>query len=544
MKDRKKHEKQLRLKAKKDAEKAKSNKSVDLPTEEVTTTKKPKGFLAKQMEELFNPKPIDFDPADQEISQFSTQKTFGNLYQGSDDSEAEDIDDDMNDGKESISKSSLKSAPEQKLRLRADIALFDGKYAGKKASRRDLQDSDQEDDSEDASEDDSEYGESPSQDSGDEDDDLDQEIEDQSDKDDEKDIDSDDDEQENRQVDDEDADYGFSNFMNTNTEALHQIEKELEEEELNATSTFHQTATKDVEKAAHVRNQMAFWDEFVDVRIRLQKALTIANKFPQENVINQLKNTSNGSQVMQLAQESLNNTFTLLDSLYECRQILTSGNQELPAYPKKRLREDDSERPDHDKAWEALHKVDQSFEPYMNESIDRWNRKTQIFSGDITGKKLKSMNQTILKQVEFLMADKERLIKRTQLKRSGFRVIGKPVSKSTVAQVQNEEEEYDEEIFDDTDFYSQILKELIERKTGADSSDPIALSRQYLNMMQMKGRNRKSVDRRASKGRKIRFIVHEKLVSFMAPLNREYPPVLDDLCSNLFGKGPSAPATD
>ncbi len=35
---------------------------------------------------------------------------------------------------------------------------------------------------------------------------------------------------------------------------------------------------------------------------------------------------------------------------------------------------------------------------------------------------------------------------------------------------------YDEEIFDDDDFYHQLLRELIQRKTS-DISDPIALSR-------------------------------------------------------------------
>ena len=36
--------------------------------------------------------------------------------------------------------------------------------------------------------------------------------------------------------------------------------------------------------------------------------------------------------------------------------------------------------------------------------------------------------------------------------------------------------DYDEEIFDDHDFYHQLLRELIERKT-TDINDPIALSR-------------------------------------------------------------------
>ena len=38
------------------------------------------------------------------------------------------------------------------------------------------------------------------------------------------------------------------------------------------------------------------------------------------------------------------------------------------------------------------------------------------------------------------------------------------------------QKDYDEEIFDDDDFYHQLLRQLIERKT-VDMNDPIALSR-------------------------------------------------------------------
>ena len=36
--------------------------------------------------------------------------------------------------------------------------------------------------------------------------------------------------------------------------------------------------------------------------------------------------------------------------------------------------------------------------------------------------------------------------------------------------------DYDEEIYDDDDFYHQMLRELIEKKT-TDVNDPVALSR-------------------------------------------------------------------
>jgi protein AATF/BFR2 len=50
-------------------------------------------------------------------------------------------------------------------------------------------------------------------------------------------------------------------------------------------------------------------------------------------------------------------------------------------------------------------------------------------------------------------------------------------------------------------------------------------------------KQRKAVDRRASKGRKLRYHVHEKLVNFMAPVELQAPQFAAQLFSNLFGGG-------
>ncbi|EDM05514.1 apoptosis antagonizing transcription factor, isoform CRA_c [Rattus norvegicus] len=78
----------------------------------------------------------------------------------------------------------------------------------------------------------------------------------------------------------------------------------------------------------------------------------------------------------------------------------------------------------------------------------------------------------------------------------------------------------DEEIFDDDDFYHQLLRELIERKTSSlDPNDQVAMGRQWLAIQKLRSKIRKKVDRKASKGRKLRFHVLSKLLSFMAPID-------------------------
>lgn len=59
------------------------------------------------------------------------------------------------------------------------------------------------------------------------------------------------------------------------------------------------------------------------------------------------------------------------------------------------------------------------------------------------------------------------------------------------------------------------------------------MTRSYL-AQRAQVKHRKEVDRRASKGRKIRYKVHDKIVNFMAPVTKETPAVAAELFTRLF----------
>ncbi|KAH8041751.1 hypothetical protein HPB51_017571 [Rhipicephalus microplus] len=71
--------------------------------------------------------------------------------------------------------------------------------------------------------------------------------------------------------------------------------------------------------------------------------------------------------------------------------------------------------------------------------------------------------------------DEERLLRRTQTKRSSYKVLGAEESENNDKQEQNSGC-VDEEVFDDDDFYHHLLREIIERKTS-NIYNPVALSR-------------------------------------------------------------------
>lgn len=126
--------------------------------------------------------------------------------------------------------------------------------------------------------------------------------------------------------------------------------------------------------------------------------------------------------------------------------------------------------------------------------------------------------------------------------------------------------EYDPEIFDDSDFYHQLLRELIERRS-ADVTDPVQLgrytsrrlkfpecfmicfedlsyqiflfdSRQWVELQKIRSKMKRKIDVKATKGRRLRYTVHSKLVNYMAPqpstvMNED---AVTELYNSLFGK--------
>jgi protein AATF/BFR2 len=75
--------------------------------------------------------------------------------------------------------------------------------------------------------------------------------------------------------------------------------------------------------------------------------------------------------------------------------------------------------------------------------------------------------QSVLSQIRMAMNDTEKLVKRSQLKRSEYNIIGES---SAPENVENEEyrdahlSQYFEGLYDDDDFYQDLLKELIESR--------------------------------------------------------------------------------
>jgi protein AATF/BFR2 len=184
--------------------------------------------------------------------------------------------------------------------------------------------------------------------------------------------------------------------------------------------------------------------------------------------------------------------------------------------------------------------LDSAFESFRDETIEKWNSKLQVSIP--VQKKFKVINQSIVSQINTVLRDQARLISRTQLKRTDYQIIGKEeVSVQADGKVDSHLNNHDPLIFDDGDFYQQLLKELIDSRVK-DSKDPLIVDSnlKVLASLQAK-RFKKIVDTRASKGRKVRYQVHPKLENFMTsePRGSWHDEMTQELYSSIFGENGS-----
>ncbi|XP_064892789.1 protein AATF isoform X2 [Columba livia] len=250
--------------------------------------------------------------------------------------------------------------------------------------------------------------------------------------------------------------------------------------------------SEEVEKGKSVKNQLALWDLLLEGRIKMQKALHTANRLPQPDTYPLFR--KEGGQEFDNAVEScfkalealLKVLVELQDELlyqYPGTRHLVDGKQSKPESDDEIPSSSDEEQVD--KAQEKrrrppkrklkmedypdfLAKRYADFRTYRNSVLQKWHEKTKLASGKM-GKGFGAFERSILTQIDHILMDKERLLRRTQTKRSVYTVLGKkeqeshPVPESLP---ENSEvlppsdsnrhlKDIDEEIFDDDDFYHQ-----------------------------------------------------------------------------------------
>lgn len=230
--------------------------------------------------------------------------------------------------------------------------------------------------------------------------------------------------------------------------------------------------------------------------------------------------------------------------------------------------------------------LSKKLKPYSDAVLTKWSKKVQAASGvsALNASKFSIKNTNAQVQVASHLADMDRLINRTRINRSQAKILGegdaeaegdeegkeeddeeldekerikrriaeqkkqkKLKQQQILLQKQKKQQEDEpaastdlelkerEEIYDDTDFYRALLKDLVDRRM-ADSS--VASSVKWtITKSNANGKDTKSEDK-FSKDRKLKYTVQEKIQNFDAPRNtiRWSDEQIDELFSGLFGQ--------
>jgi protein AATF/BFR2 len=270
----------------------------------------------------------------------------------------------------------------------------------------------------------------------------------------------------------------------------------------------------DVDKGLAIRQQRKAYDGLLNIRIRLQKALIAANTFETLDA-----NPEPESEPYEAAEEAAIKLLNTISSLKDNFGPSHAGE--------KRKRELDVSMTTSE-IWKQMQAEEERAIKSREDRLEKWSRKVQ--SVNVTAPKgLEGRNKTLISALkEQLINPDNRLAKRSRVPRS--------CAPAQAAKGASEESD----IYDDADFYRLLLKELVDQRTvegssGAGAGDAVPT---VVLTAAKDVKNRKNVDRKASKGRKMRFTVHEKMQNFMAPEDRRAweQGAIDRFFGTLFGR--------
>lgn len=228
-----------------------------------------------------------------------------------------------------------------------------------------------------------------------------------------------------------------------------------------------------LEAALHTKEATQVWRDCASARINLQSALQDCHKWTAGP-------TADGSDITSLRGA----IFALLrcNASRVSKETADQGNEV---------------------SWESIERLNKSIMAFCLSTADYWHESTKAPNR----KNFKALDQCISAQMEYVMNDPDqRAVKRCRGASEGE--------------------------YDDAPLYAALLKESVQKGASGEDYRAMKMASKF-----GKKATSKEIDRRASKGRKIRYSVMEKLVNFMAP--RAVPvsegvPITDEILMNAF----------
>ncbi|KAI3642345.1 hypothetical protein MP228_011900 [Amoeboaphelidium protococcarum] len=327
-------------------------------------------------------------------------------------------------------------------------------------------------------------------------------------------------------------DYSESNYEDDDND-LGKVVQNLQAEQSAFIQQVQKSQKNDHLKGLHVRNQLKIQDSLLDMRIRMQKLFTVANQLPDAQVAPLYYQTKGqdetGAATLVARTAAQSELKVLVKQLMGLQfQSLNKSANVLGVKDKVSL------EGGKDQTIEDAYQTYVQFEAkYLQQAIASTIPKWQNKLANPSQKGMKVLNQPMHQQVDSIMKnDYERVIKRArvntvaQQNKIGFKLVR------------------DVQVFDDFDFYSQQLKDLISSKSSINgTADTVALSEHMVKLKQLnkKKKKREIQDRKLNKDRTIKYVPMDQLVNFMVSRSdplissdfKWHESMVDELCKSL-----------
>lgn len=279
-----------------------------------------------------------------------------------------------------------------------------------------------------------------------------------------------------------------------------ELRKIMNEEQKSVVATISRAAKADADKGNAVLQQRKAFDSLLSVRIALQKGLVAAHSMA---AVDEKDSEDAADEPYQAAEDAAIKLWNTLDGL---RQELIKANGVKTG--QKRKRGIDNSTPS-SVVWERMQDSELAMLDNRQTTLEKWSNKVK----DTTALPLSRKLNTAQPQSK-LASLQEYVAKKVQ-------------------------ENGTSGSFDDAKFYKTLLNNFVDQRRMDSASTISAKTGGPAQFMVVKeAKMRKKVDTKASKGRKMRFTVHEKLQNFMAPEDRGSwePEAIDRFFGALLGQ--------
>ncbi|KAK9802014.1 hypothetical protein WJX73_000652 [Symbiochloris irregularis] len=280
-----------------------------------------------------------------------------------------------------------------------------------------------------------------------------------------------------------------------------------------------------------VKNQCSIWERILEIRILLQKAVGGSHSLPGPAGRAHALQDKGVHKAYRECCQGISATLTDLMDLNAALRLQHPGTKQAESsqqYPHSRQPGSDGKHTTPSaELWDDLAAAHEATDTFRDASLDQWYRQVMLQRGSAAMRSnAKVLGQGISSQVQAAMADGDRLISRSQLEAS--QAPKRFFEAFEGAALDADDDARLPDLYDDSSFYEQLLREFLE---GSAAGGAVALAGPAAKAK----KKRTAREPRASKGRRLRYDVQDKLVNFMAPVNSDAPPISFQLFGALFG---------